>query len=165
MHVPPWDALLEQSHLKSRRVISYLITLPGLGEMCAPHWSQKNVCCTPTTSAAAATGRQRGAVTRERSREAKERARQAGKKRGRMALRSAFYKLRAKGGVMTRSDAPSSESCSPIGTWPRPARLLGPEAVSFTHLARHGPALHRTPSSGDWSKVASVPHAHSGHPR
>ena len=34
------DALLQQSHLKSRHVISYLITLPWFVKTCAPHWSR-----------------------------------------------------------------------------------------------------------------------------
>ena len=70
------------SPLKNRRVISYLITLPGLVETCAPHWSQKNVCRTPTTSVDAATGRQQGTVKRGRSREANQRARQTDQDKG-----------------------------------------------------------------------------------
>ena len=64
--------------------------------------------------------------------------RQAGV-RERMASRSAFYKLRAKGGATIRCDAPSSESCPSIGSRPYPARLLGPEVAPFAHPARHGP--------------------------
>ena len=130
-------------------------------EMCAPHWSRNNVCRTPTPSADAATGR-RDAVKRGRSREAKKWVWQIGgdeceaageevqgereergarEERGWTASRSSFYKPRAKGGVTTRCDAPSSESCPSIGSRPRPARLLGREAASFTHLARHGPEL------------------------
>ena len=81
--------------------------------------------------------------------EVKERARQAGKEVQREREREregeggrlrdpSFFKLRAKGGITTRSDALSPESCSPIGSRPHLSSLLGPEAVSFAHPARRG---------------------------
>ena len=62
---------------------------------------------------------------------------------------------------------------SEIGSQRGPARLLGPEAVSFAHPARHGPEPRTTqrppspvlPCFGDWMRVVLVPHAHSRHPR
>ena len=42
---------------------------------------------------------------------------------------------------MTRNNTLSSKLCSPIGSWTCPARLLGPEVVSFAHLVRHGPGV------------------------
>ena len=60
------------------------------------------------------------------------------RERGRIASRYASYKPRAKGWVTTQSDVPSSESCPPIESQPHPARLLGPEAVSFARLVQHG---------------------------
>ena len=88
------------------------------------------------------TGREVG----EAGRRMKKWVRQAGgeeqsreRERGWTASRSTFYKPWAKGGVIIRSNALSPEVCSPIGSRPCPARLLGSEAVSFAHSVRHGP--------------------------
>ena len=97
-----------------------------------------------------------------------ERERGEEEERGRTASRSAFYKSRVKGGATTQSDAPSSKSCPSIGSWPRPARLLGPEAASFAHPARRGlePFTELPgPCSDDWMRIMSVQHARLGHPR
>ena len=48
------------------------------------------------------------------------------------------------GGVTTRSDASSPESCAPIGPWPHAVRLLWPKVVPSVHPVQHGRAAELT---------------------